>query len=220
MKIYRKESVLVGLFFLIAMAGSLVGAGLIEPVVTASDPVSAAAGNQGTLLAGIFLELICAVCVVGIAMFMAPILKSANPTLAAGYLVFRTVEAMFCALMTIAPASLLSLSRMPLIASTGAAAQTAILIRSFSAGLPLALFFCLGAYCLYTGLLRGHLLPKFIAVWGLIAVTLVLGLNIVIQYHPLEMTVSMILALPMILNEIFMGLWLIIKGFNKKAQSV
>ncbi len=217
MKPYRKESVFIGLFFLIAMAGSLVGASLIEPVVTAPDPISAAAGNQGSLLAGIFLELTCALCVVGVAMFMAPILKKANPTLAAGYLGFRTVEAVFCALITIAPASLVALSKMPLSITNASAAQTVILIRSFSTGLPLAFFFCLGAYCLYSGLLRGKLLPKFIGVWGLIAVTLVLGLNILTQYYPLEMTVNMVLALPMILNEIFMGLWLIVKGFNQNA---
>jgi hypothetical protein len=217
MKTYRRESILIGLFFLIAMAGSLVGAGLIEPVITASDPVSAAAANQVSLQAGIFLELTCAMCVVGIAMFMAPILKSASPTLAAGYLGFRTVEAVFCALMTIAPVSLMSLARMPVLTSTGDAAQTVILIRSFSAGLPLALFFSLGAYCLYTGLFQSRLLPRFIAVWGLIAVTLVLVLNIVIQYHPLEMTLTMVFALPMILNEIFMGLWLVVKGFNQNV---
>lgn len=217
MKTYRKESILIGLFFLIAMAGSLVGAGLIEPVITAVDPVSAAAANPVSLLAGIFLELTCAICVVGIAMFMTPILKSTSPTLAAGYLGFRTVEAVFCTLMTIAPASLLSLTRMPVSALTGAAVQTVILIRSFSAGLPLALFFCLGAYCLYSGLYQSRLLPRFVAIWGLIAVTLVLVLNIVIQYNPLEMSITMTLALPMILNEIFMGLWLVVKGFNKSV---
>lgn len=217
MKPYRKESVFIGLFFLIAMAGSLVGAGLIEPVVTAPDPIAAAARNQRGLLAGIFLELSCAVCVVGIAMFMAPLLKKASPSLAAGYLGFRTVEAVFCALITIAPVSLITLSKLPPSLSNSTAAQTAILIRSFSAGLPLAFFFCLGALCLYSGLLKSKLLPKFIGIWGLIAVTLVFGLNIVTQYHPIEMTVNMILALPMILNEIFMGLWLIIKGFNQNA---
>ena len=217
MKPFRKESVFIGLFFLIAMAGSLVGAGLIEPVVTASDPLAAAAGNQGALLAGIFLELSCAVCVVGIAMFMAPILNKTSPSLASGYLGFRTVEAVFCALITIAPVSLITQSKLPLSPSNSTAAQTAILIRSFSAGLPLAFFFCLGAMCLYAGLLKGKFLPKFIGIWGLIAVTLVLGLNIVTQYHPIEMAVNMVLALPMILNEIFMGLWLIFKGFNKNA---
>jgi hypothetical protein len=95
------------------------------------------------------------------------------------------------------------------------AAQMVILIRSFSVGLPLALFFCLGALCLYSGLLRGKLLPKFIGVWGLIAVTMVLVMNIAGQYYPMKMEVNMMLALPIILNEIFMGLWLIVKGFNK-----
>lgn len=217
MKNYRKESILIGLFFLIAMAGSLIGAGMIEPVVTSADPISAAVANQSALLAGVFLELTCAVCVVGIAMFMSPILKTANPSLSAGYLGFRVVEAVFCTMITIAPATLIALSKMPLSNANTQAAQVVILIRSFSAGLPLAIFFCLGAFCLYSGLLRGRLLPKFIGVWGLISVTLVLGLNIVIQYYPLEMTVNMLLAMPMILNEIFLGFWLIVKGFNQDA---
>jgi len=215
MNTYRKESILIGLFFLIAMAGSLVGAGMIEPVITAQDPITAAASNQVTLLAGIFLELTCAVCVIGIAMFMAPILKKASPSLAAGYLGFRTVEAVFCTMITIAPVTLIALSKMPLSTTNNSAAQTVILIRSFSVGLPLALFFCLGALCLYSGLLRGKLLPKFIGVWGLIAVTMVLVMNIAGQYYPMKMEVNMMLALPIILNEIFMGMWLIVKGFNK-----
>ncbi len=217
MTITRADSIFVGTFFLLAMAGSLVGAGLIEPVISAADPISAAAAYQGTLLAGIFLELTCAICVVGIAMFMFPILKTATPSLAAGYLGFRTVEAVFCTLITIAPVSIIALSRMPDSASADTAVQVVLLIRSFSIGLPLALFFCLGALCLYLGLYYGGLLPRFIPVWGLIAVTLVLVLNIVIQYLPLEMNVSMTMALPMILNEIFMGLWLIVKGFNQNV---
>jgi hypothetical protein len=119
--------------------------------------------------------------------------------------------------MTIAPVSLLSLARMPATVSSSATVQAVTFIRSFSAGLPLALFFCLGAYCLYIGLYQSRLLPRFIPVWGLIAVTMVLGMNIFIQFQPLGMAVNMVLALPMILNEIFMGLWLIVKGFNKTA---
>ena len=159
MKNYRKESILIGLFFLIAMAGSLIGAGMIEPVVTSADPISAAVANQSALLAGVFLELTCAVCVVGIAMFMSPILKTANPSLSAGYLGFRVVEAVFCTMITIAPATLIALSKMPLSNANTQAAQVVILIRSFSAGLPLAIFF-----------LPGRLLPVFRAApWKTIA---------------------------------------------------
>jgi len=217
MKITRTESIFVGTFFLLAMAGSLVGAGLIEPVIAASDPLSAVMGNQGTLLAGIFLEETCAVCVVGIAMFMFQIMKTDTPALAAGYLGFRTVEAVFCALITIAPVSLIALSRMPDSASADTAVQVVLLIRSFSIGLPLALFFCLGALCLYPGLYFGGLLPRFIPVWGLIAVALVLVMNVAGQYFPIQLEIKLMLALPMILNEIFMGFWLIVKGFNQNV---
>ena len=60
-------------------------------------------------------------------------------------------------------------------------------------------------------------MPRFIAVWGLIAVALVLAMNLLSLTIELEMSTALIFALPIILNEIVMGIWLIVKGFNATA---
>jgi len=93
----------------------------------------------------------------------------------------------------------------------------AIAEREAIANLLILIFFCLGALLLYTTLYRSNLLPRSIAVWGLIAVVLVLVFNLVALWLEVDMSVAMIFGLPIILNEIFMGIWLIVKAFNPSA---
>jgi hypothetical protein len=47
-------------------------------------------------------------------------------------------------------------------------------------------------------------------------VALVLAWNL-IELYGITVSFGMILALPMILNEIFLAIWLIVKGFNSSA---
>jgi hypothetical protein len=47
----------------------------------------------------------------------------------------------------------------------------------------------------------------------------VLIINLLSLKLEIGMEISMIFALPIILNEIFMGIWLIVKGFNPSALS-
>ena len=70
------------------------------------------------------------------------------------------------------------------------------------------MFFILGALIFYYLLYQSKLIPRFISVWGLIAVAMV-----PLQYFNL----GLILVLPMISNEIFLAIWLIVKGFNSSA---
>ena len=77
----------------------------------------------------------------------------------------------------------------------------------------LGIFFGLAALLFYYLLYRSKLVPRFISVWGFIAVVLVLAWNLV-EIFGISVSFGMILALPMILNEIFLGIWLIVKGFD------
>jgi hypothetical protein len=44
-----------------------------------------------------------------------------------------------------------------------------------------------------------------------------LVLNLVLLFLELDMAAAMILALPIILNEVFLGIWLIVVGFNPRS---
>jgi hypothetical protein len=78
--------------------------------------------------------------------------------------------------------------------------------------------FCLSATMFYYLLLKSNLLPRFISIWGLVGVIL---LFIEIMSNIFGFSVGgIMIMLPMGLNEIFLGIWLIAKGFNKSAINV
>jgi|AGTN01.2.fsa_nt_gi hypothetical protein len=192
----KKTAKIVGSLFLTAMAASLIGGDIVE---------SASAGSP-LLIAGIILELVNAAAVVAIAVLMFPVLKKQNKVMAAGYLGFRLIEAVFCALITASPFSLL----LEMKADAGLSE-----LRSTSVDLLIPIFFCAGAFLFYTLLYKSTLVPRFISVWGILAAISVLVMNLLSTFQLLNSEeISMILALPIIINEIFLGIWLIVKGFN------
>jgi len=86
------------------------------------------------------------------------------------------------------------------------------------ASLLIPVFLSLGGLLLYYALYQSKLLPRFISVWGFIGAALILALNLLLTFN-LEIStgLGLILALPIITNEIFLGIWLIVKGFNPPA---
>ena len=220
----KKTAGFVGALFLIAMVASLLGGGLVESVISASNHL-VTSENETLLIVGVLFELVNAIAVVGIASLMFPIMKRYNETMAVGYLGFRLVEAVFCSMIVIAPLSLMTLNREYLKAGISdiqfqVAGILAIAERASVSGLLIPVFFSLGALLLYSLLYQSKLLPRFISIWGLVAVVLVLIMNLLSLKLEIGMGLSMIFALPIILNEIFMGIWLIARGFNPVAADL
>jgi hypothetical protein len=207
----KKTDATVGALFLIAMVASLVGGGVVESVISAPEPFAAVSENETLLVVGVLLELVNAIAVIGIGVLMFTILKRHNEVRAVGYLSLRIVEAVFCSLIVVSPLSLIRLGQN----QPQASAALSIAERASISGLLVPVFFSLGALLLYFSLYQSKLLPRFIPIWGLVAATLILTLNLLSTFGlELGMGISMIFALPIILNEIFMGIWLIVKGFN------
>ena len=219
----NKTARFVGALFLIAMAASLFGGTLIESILSAPDYFSAASENRSQLLIGIFLELINAISVVCIGALMFSLLKKQNENMARIYLSARVIEAVLCVAAVIMPLALIKLNAGALAAQDLQAAG-ALLIAA-RAGIMDALvmvFFCLGAALFYSLLYKSRLIPRLISVWGMIAVALVFAINIMglVNTTDINLTIKMSLALPIILNEVFLGIWLIVKGFNFKNQKI
>ena len=170
------------------------------------------------------LELVNSIAVIGIGVLLFSVLKRHNETLATGYLSLRIMEAVFCSLTVMSPLSLIGLSQEYSSAGINratlqVAGALSIAERASVVSLLIPIFFCLGAFLLYFLLYQSKLLPRFISVWGGIATVLILTLNL-LPIFDLEvgMGIGLMFALPMILNEIYMGIWLIIKVFNLPAS--
>ncbi|MDX1417388.1 MAG: DUF4386 domain-containing protein [Candidatus Promineifilaceae bacterium] len=218
----KRTARIVGALFLIAMAASLIGAGLIEPILAAPDLSGTGPANGNLVLSGVLLELLNGIAVIGIAVMMFPIFKKFNEALALGYVAFRIVEAVIIFAAVISPLALLALSQE--FGSAGSADlpiiwSSFVTLRTILAAQLLGIFFGLGALLFYYLLYQSRLLPRFISLWGLIAVVLILSWNL-LELIGISVSFGLFLALPIILNEIFLGIWLIVKGFNSAPVSV
>ena len=218
----RKTARIVGALFLIAMVTSLVGAGLLESILSDPDFLTNVSENETQVRLGVLLELINGIAVVCIAVMMFPIFKKYSEALALGYVSFRIIEAVIVIGAVIGPLTVIALSQEYLTAGASDASSfqtigtSFIAVRSHLVGQMLGIFFSLGALLFYYLLYQSKLVPRFISVWGLIAVVLVFTWNL-LELIGLSISVGIIFGLPIILNEIFLGIWLIAKGFNSSA---
>lgn len=220
----KKTAKIVGALFLTAMMASLLGGGLVESVLSSPDTLKAVSENETLLLAGTLLELLNAIAVIGIAVLLFAHLRQHSLNIALGYLGFRVVESVFCSMIVIGPLSLIALSQEYLLSDAAQAAALstagtlAIAERASVASLLIPIFFGFGALVFYTSAYQSGLLPRPLAAWGLIGAVLILA-NCLLQAFNLELSagVQMLFALPIILNEIFLGFWLIVKGFYTRA---
>lgn len=215
----KTTATIVGLLFIIAMVTSLLGGSVLESSLNAPDFLMSFAANTNQVSLGVLLELINAIAVIGIAIMMFPILKNFNERIAIGYVSFRIIESIMCIASAIIPLSLRVLSQRFLEAGEMSVTHLQTLgtilttARADFANILIPIFFCLSALMFYYILYRSKLIPRFISAWGLIGVILLLPLNL----YELSMTFNLMLALPIILNEIVLGVWLIVKGFRTPA---
>lgn len=221
----RTTAALAGALFLIAMVSSLLGGGLIEAAIGAPNPLAAVAEHTGQVTIGVLLELVNAIAVIGIASLLFPILRRHQEQLARAYLGLRIVEAVFCCVIVIGPLALIALSRQhatagaPATTSIEAAVALAVAERAGVASLLIPLFFSLGALLFYTVLYQARILPRTLSIWGLIATTLILLYTLVGLYVEIGLGLTLVFVLPIIVNEITLGVWLIVRGFSPAASA-
>ena len=77
-------------------------------------------------------------------------------------------------------------------------------------------FFIIGSLCLYISFYRTRLIPRWLTFWGFIGAVpyLVYGL---LSFFNIGSASLGFLQLPLFFQELAMGLWLVIKGFNQAA---
>jgi hypothetical protein len=214
----------VGALFLISNVTFILGAlVLVESILGVPDYLTLVSANRNQVISGVLLELINGLAYVGIALLMFPILRQRFESLALGYVGFRIIEFIMQIASDLSPLSLLNVSEEFVKAgapqsSSFQALGTLMLAERFWAFQMLSLVFGLGALMFYYMLYQTRLIPRFISVWGLIGALLVLATAVLGMFGvSLSSGIEVVLGLPMLLNELFLGIWLIVRGFNSSA---
>lgn len=223
---YRRAAVLVGVLFIIGTVGYSIGVVAFVPLLDDPDYLVEGSANEDAILLGALFTLISGVAIACIPVVMFPIFKRRSEALAAGYVVFRTLEMVCCIGMVIAVLLLLSLSQGYVDAGAPEGSSfptlgTALMEAYDWIDLITIIVFALGAHMFYYLLYETRLVPRSLSLWGLFGASLWLaagglGMFGIVSNTSVEW---MLLALPIAVNEMVLALWLIVKGFDHPATS-
>jgi hypothetical protein len=219
MNTYRTTAGVVGVVYL---AGFVVGIGgniLIQSILGAPDRLSTVSANSMMVAIGAILWLLAVVGDAAHGILMFPVLKQHSERMAVGYLATRIVDAIFIAIMV-----LFVLIQIPLGSEyLKAAAPDASYLQALSTLFTQAQLYAYeigmsalglaGLMLCYT-LYRAKLVPRWLAVWGLVGYAIIFcGMVSAVMGSGL----GDVSSIPGGLWEVFIGVWLIAKGFNSSA---
>jgi len=207
-----------GIFYLLTFVASIPAVFLLEPVLKHNDFVLGS-GPVGGVLLGNGLDLVNALACVGTAVALFPILRRSHESLAIGFVASRLLEATIIIIGTV---SLLAIVTLRLGHVDGPSdnavltmiAQSLVAVRNWTFLLGPGLIPAFNALLLGTALLKSRLVPSIIPTVGLIGAPLLM-ISATATYFGLTTQVSpvaAVLALPIALWELSLGLWLTFKG--------
>jgi len=195
MEATRRIAIIVGLLFLVSTLTFMIGSKLIQSFLIDDTH------NKSQLILGVTLEMLCGFAVVGIGVLMFPILKMFNRRLALGYIIFRVIE---CTIIIVSGIYLLSLLRL-----------------MWKYEMIIFVFTALGGLIFSYLLYLSKLIPRYLSGLGIIGYA-ILFFGVVLNMFGLiniNDGPGMLIYLPGGLFELFLPLWLFVKGFNSLANA-
>ena len=213
---YRKTAITIGVIYLAGMVVGIPAGILIQSIIGTANPLANIAANSTLVAIGVLLWLLPAAGDAAHGILMFPILKRYGERIAFGYLGARIIDALFVAIM-----ALLILVQVPLASEyVKAGASDTSYLQSLSSVFNQAQLYayhfgmltvgCAGLVLNYA-FYRARLLPRVLGMWGLVGYAVILCGSVLEVFG---FNLMQIHVLPGGLWEIFVGVWLIAKGFS------
>lgn len=218
---YRATARIIGIIYVLGFVVGIGGEMLIKSVLSTPNHLSILSASSMTVAIGALLWMMAVAWDALHGVLMFPILKLHSGRIAIGYLAFRIMDATFIAIMV-----LFILLQIPLATEyLKAVAPVTNYLQSLSAvftqgslyayNIGMMTLGIAGLMLCYT-LYKAKLIPRILAIWGLVGYAIIfIGMASEIMGSGLGLASS----LPGGLWELFIGFWLIFKGFNKSAIS-
>jgi len=222
MNAQRKTARIVGVLFIMGTLAGILSVAVTGSMLDAQDYLAKVSANETQITVGALLDLIMGFSLALIPVILYPIFKKHNEVLALGYVVFRGVlETVTYIAIGISMLLLLQLGQEYVRAGSPVASnfQTLgiLLLKARElCSLNTTFVFGIGALMFYLLLYQSKLIPRWLSIWGFIAITLHLatGLLILFDLQSETSTSNTIMNFPIFLQELVMAVWLIVKGFN------
>jgi uncharacterized protein DUF4386 len=190
---------------------------ILPPILHKKDFLDSLSINSTLVTIAMLLDLAVGLSTFGIAVLLYPVLKKYSERMALWFLGLRLNEVINYVIGGVLLLTVLSIGVDyqqvdPSEAEHFEILSTYLLRARGNTQLIGLLIYCFGTSMLYYLLFHTKLIPRFISVWGLIGVILLFAEVISNIFN--ESLGGLIIMMPLGLNEIFFGIWLIIRGFN------
>jgi Domain of unknown function (DUF4386) len=224
---HRAAATTAGILYIIGtVAGVLSMVVAMSPVSGADDPLAAAAQHSGSVVTGALLVLVMGLSLAFVPVVLFPVLRRVDEVLAIGYLVVRGAVEMACYVI----AALSWLLLLPLAEAMAAGPGTAspagvrlgnLLVDAVDVSAVTAIVFCLGGVMFYLLLYRSRIVPRWIALWGLVAAPFYVAAFLLPMYDVIgtDSAAQSVLYLPLAVQEMVLAVWMIARGFRHAAAS-
>ena len=212
---FRTTARVIGVIYLAGMVLGITGDRLIHSILDSPDHLSTMAANSMLLSVGVMLWLVTVAGDASHGILMYPVLNRHSVRAAVGYLAARIMDATFIAVM-----ALMILVHIPIGLEFAKAGPDASYLQALGAVLGQGQLYAYEIAMLTLGVsglilcsvfYRAALIPRPLAIWGLVGYAILLG-GSVLQILGFQLNTAH--AIPGGLWELFIGVWLIAKGFN------
>ena len=215
----RRTAVFVGLLFLTATAAFIFAEAVTSRVLSQPDFL-AVASSQTSALATAAVLLFGQFGVVGIAVLLFPLLKRHGEALALGHVAFRITELAASLFYLAVPLLAIELGTGLTDGTVDRAASTSLgaLLQAQHSVAILMIYLATGAagICMTTLLFRSRLIPRWLAILGLITYPTLLVGSVLDMFNVVNVTqgIGLLTLIPGALFELILPVWLIVKGFR------
>jgi hypothetical protein len=219
----RRSAVTVGILFIVGTVAGVICRALSGPYYGAQDLLGAVSANGTPLVLAAFCWLAMGLALAMIPVVMFPILRKQNEALALGYVVFRGgLETVTVIGGVVSWLLLLPLSQFSRVGSPDASSLRAlggVLLNVGAIGPIGSIVFCIGTMMFNFLLFRSRLIPRWISAWGFLGALPYLAAAALSLAGLLDQssTVSIVLDVPLALQEMLLAVWFIAKGFQPTA---
>ena len=220
----RRTGVAVGTLFITATVASLLGSVALGSVLDEPNYLINLAAHESRVIWAALLFLVAASSAFATAFLLFPILRKHAEGLAAGYVGFRAFENVLYVAGVVGLLIMLTVSQNEAAGTAGAPdllilGAALLALHDWSVSIGTLIFFGLGGVTLNFVLYRSGLVPRWLSVWGLVgaALTFVYGLCGIFGLDTGLGSPLMLLAMPIAVQEMVFAVWLMARGFDRRA---
>jgi len=220
MDLIKRKTRVAGFLFIFAMIAGILS---VTPSIDTKEYLIEAANNSNQVIVASVFQFIMSLFYIGIAILIYPIIKKFGNSLAIGFLSLRIIAAVLVIFGTILLLSILSLSQE--FAGFLSKNNTDLEIlgnilkhtRDYVNHVFMVVILCASNILLYILLIKSKLIPKWISIVGLIGAILSIIASVLVLFRVIDIitTSYIILNVPTAILELILGIWLIVKGFDK-----